>query len=432
MPHVSGLGDAAAIVVRLASTGAENTYSIQWTKTGIPIDSQGSVPSLGFRRGLSLSGDLSPNGSTAMKAAPTIYQIGETTAADNTLPEYMQPIMPLLNASVPKDYYSVLNFGGKFPIYAPPPGFTLRLGAQSTDFFLSGTYAVNGVRIGLIRIPTMSPPNVSLALQQLDTEIAYFNDNTDGLVVDVMRNPGGTVSFVESIAQRFIPTPFRTLGYEIRATGAWLFSFASQLNAARASNAPPQIIENLQNNFNEVLRAYNEKRGRSGPVSLNLTGSLILSPTPVAYKKPLMVLVDEFSASGADAFPAILQDNHRGPLFGMRTMGAGGTVTSFTGTAYTESIIRITTSLMNRANPVVTGEFPPAPYVENIGVRPDIVEDYMTRANLIGSGAPYVQAFDLVCIKLTNNWAMRQLFICIRADQTLHPAAQMLLDHLRQ
>ena len=118
-----------------------------------------------------------------------------------------------------------------------------------------------------------------------------------------------------------------------------------------------------------------------------------------------MVLVYEFSASGADAFPAILQDNHRGPLFGMRTMGAGGTVTSFTGTAYTESIIRITTSLMNRANPVVTAEFPPAPDVENIGVRPDIVEDYMTRANLIGGGAPYVQAFTSAIVNLVQNSA---------------------------
>jgi hypothetical protein len=31
--------------------------------------------------------------------------------------------------------------------------------------------------------------------------------------------------------------------------------------------------------------------------------------------------------------------------------------------------------------------------VENIGVRPDIAVDYMTRANLLNGGASFVQAF---------------------------------------
>lgn len=45
--------------------------------------------------------------------------------------------------------------------------------------------------------------------------------------------------------------------------------------------------------------------------------------------------------------------------------------------------------------------------------------------------APYVQAFDLVAIKLDDAWATRQLFVCVRSDQPLHPAAQLLLEHLR-
>ena len=48
---------------------------------------------------------------------------------------------------------------------------------------------------------------------------------------------------------------------------------------------------------------------------------------------------------------------------------------------------------MNRQEVVNTPDFPPAPYVENIGVRPDIPVDYMTRANLMNAGAPFVQAF---------------------------------------
>jgi DNA-binding transcriptional LysR family regulator len=46
--------------------------------------------------------------------------------------------------------------------------------------------------------------------------------------------------------------------------------------------------------------------------------------------------------------------------------------------------------------------------------------------------APYVQAFDLVSIQLIDAWAVRQLFICLRSDQTPHPAANLLLGHLQK
>ncbi len=115
-----------------------------------------------------------------------------------------------------------------------------------------------------------------------------------------------------------------------------------------------------------------------------------------------MVLVDEFTISSGDMIAAILQDNHRGPLFGMRTMGAGGTVVQFNCTTFTESRCSMTMSLMNRGTVVSNTEFPPSPYIENVGVRPDIVADYMTRANLISAGAPFVQAFTQTAVNLAQ------------------------------
>jgi hypothetical protein len=335
--------------------------------------------------------------------SPSVFQFADLVR-DDTLPAHMEPLRPLLNASVSRDYYSVLTFGGRFPIYALPSGFVTRpVPAGIPVFLLSGTYMAEGKRIGLLRIPTMSPPSTALVLQHLDQEIAFFNANTDALVVDVMRNPGGLVSFVEAISQRFMTAPFNIIGFEIRSTGAWLFSFASQLNIARATRPPNDpILLNLQRNFDEVLGAFNENRGRSAPVSLNSTGSLTLDPAPVRYSKPMIVLTDEFSASGADMFPAIIQDNGRAPLVGMRTMGAGGSVVGFPCTPYTESICRITVSLMNRGRLIQTAEYPAAPYIENIGVRPDIVLDYMTRENLMTGGAPFVQAFTQAILKVAQ------------------------------
>ena len=402
MPHAPDLGDAAVVSIRLSSSGALNDHVIPWVKSGIGILSQGPVPSP--RRGngrifLSTDSESSPDG-LATGSTPSLFQLAASAPVDNTLPAYMDPIRPLLNASAVK-FHAIRGLGARSPIYALPAEFVVRLGTQPAHFFFSGHFVADGVRIGLIRIPSMAPPNTALALQQLDQEIAFFNANTDVLIVDVMRNLGGFVQFSESVSQRLFTAPFQTVGFEIRATANWVTAFASRITNAQLSGAPPEIIQNLRNNFDEVLSAYNEERGRSAPVSLNSTGSLTLTPVAGAYSKPVMVLVDEFSASSADMFAAIIQDNRRGPIFGMRTMGAGGSVVSnFDCTAFTESLCSITVSLMNRGTVVSTPDFPPAPYIENIGVRPDIVVDYMTRANLMTAGGPFVQAFTQAAVAL--------------------------------
>jgi len=407
MPHIVDLGADATVVIRLAATGATSTYSIPWVKNGIPVLSQGPLPSPvrgNGRLSLSTDGqDITAGMPEATAAAAAVFKVADAGPSDDSLPAYMDPIRPLLNASVSKDYYSVLGFGARAPIFALPAGFTdlnascatciVRSG-EPLFYFVATFTTATGVRVGFLRIPSMSPPSASIALAQLDRAVALFAANTDALIVDVMRNPGGSVAFVEGVAQRLIPQPFNTIGFEIRATASWLFSFASQLTSARLNPAtPPAVLANLEANYNAVLAAFNESRGRTAPISLNSTGGLQLQPVAGAYAKPLMMLTDEFSASGGDMLPAIIQSNQRGPLFGWRTMGAGGSVVSFSGPAFTESIFRVTVSLMNRLHVVNTPDFPPAPYIENIGVRPDITVDYMTRANLLSAGAGFVQAF---------------------------------------
>ena len=417
IPGIHALGDTASVVIALAATGVGNTFVVPWTKSGIPITSVGPVPSPRTERRPFLTRRLGETGREAFPGfrygplwkGQTSTDVDESvlvpfnwrgeTANDDTLPAHAAPTLPLLNGSVPTEYYSVTGIASRFPVWAPPPGFVQRLGAAATDAFLTGTYVSNGVRIGFIRIPTMSPASTAQALLQLDQEIAFFNANTDGLIVDVMRNPGGVLSYVESLAQRFMPSEFRTMGFEIRATGAWLFSFAAQLTIAQLTNQPADVIQRLRDRYDEVERAYNERRGRSAPVPLNATATFVLQPAAVRYTKSMMLLVDEFSASAADMFSALIQDNERAPLFGMRTMGAGGSVVAYDGTAYTESITRVTVSQMNRGRLITNTEFPPTPYIENVGVRPDILRDYMTRDNLVGLGQPFVQAFTAAMVQ---------------------------------
>jgi Peptidase family S41 len=380
-----------------------NTYVIPWLKSGIGIESQGPLPSprRGNRRIFPTPTPASPADEAVGWSGPALAAIADLPVADNTLPSYLEPIRPLLNVSVPKPHYAILGFGARAPVYGLPPGFDVRLGTQPSHFFFSGTYVSNGVSIGFIRIPTMSPPNAALALQQLDEEIAFFNASTDVLVVDIMRNPGGSVNVVEAFAQRLFPQPFRTVGFEIRATAAWLTAIVQAIDSAQRQGAPSEVVQGLRAIMNEILTAYNENRGRTAPVPL-ASHSLTVPPAPNAYAKPLLLLVDELTASGGDMLAAIIQDNHRNSLFGMRTMGAGGSVSSFNCTALTESACFITLSLMNRGTVVSKTGFPPSPYIENVGVRPDIVVDYMTNANLMSAGAPFVQAFTDSAVKLAQ------------------------------
>jgi hypothetical protein len=221
--------------------------------------------------------------------SPAVFGVGNTVAADNTLPAYMEPLHSLLDASVPKDYYSC--------------------SVSARD--------------------RRSSPCL----------------------------PGSSSALAHSRRTSFSAGP----------------------------TSPRTVFGSASSVFRRCRRQAWRRRCNSSIRTV--------APVAGAYTHPLMVLVDEFSASGGDMFPAIIQDNNRGPLFGMRTMGAGGSVVAFNATAYTESIFRITVSLMNLGRLIQTGEFPLAPYIENIGVRPDIPFDYMTRANLMTAGAPFVQAF---------------------------------------
>jgi hypothetical protein len=409
VPHAVDLGDVAVASVRLAASGAVNDYQIPWTKSGIGVESQGPVPSP--RRGNGRIFLPPGQGSTGDDAVggvgPLLPQMGGSAVAGTLLPSYMNSMRPLLNVAVTKVPDAVRGLGARSPIFGLPAGFAVRLGTQSSHFFFSGTYMSGGVRIGFIRIPSMQPPNAALALQQLDQEIAFFNANTDVLVVDVMRNPGGSVDVTEAFAQRLFPSAFRSVGFESRASALWVESIVDAVVAAEAAGAPAEVIQNLRAIMNEIIDAYNQNRGRTAPVSLT-TGSLTLAPAANAYTRPVLLLVDEMTASGGDMFAAIVQDNHRGALLGMRTMGAGGSVTNFHCTTFTESTCAITQSLMNRGVVISGTEFPPTSYIENVGVRPDIVVDFMTRANLMSAGAPFVQAFTQAAVKLTQPAAVSQ------------------------
>ena len=396
LPRVVDLGDQAVVVIARQG-GAQETFSVPWLKTGNPLRVIGPTPS------------------------PSTSSLFAVPGEGADLPSYYEPWQELTNfrlpdndpllsgetvlddgTVVPRRY--VLGLGARAPVFLPglPANFVQRLG-RTSEFHFSGTFEADGLRIGYLRIPNFAPPSEASATVELQNEIAYLQQNTDGLVVDVMRNTGGGC-YMLTAASYLIPTPFFFFGEEVRVTIARINGIAAALANAISTGAPPFIIQIYQDMLAQLQLAYNQGRPRTPPLpacSLQMQGNQPARDAQgnlLAYTKPLIVLIDEFSISAGDIFPAMLQDNQRGPLVGTRTNGAGGSVSGFLVGTYSESVAGNTNSLVTRIAPVQVPGYPVAPYIENIGAHADIPLDYMTRSNLLSGGRPFVDAFTGVIV----------------------------------
>jgi len=293
------------------------------------------------------------------------------------------------------------GYGSRTPIFVNALSalkFTQRLGGATADFFYSGTFQFDELTIGYIRIPTYAPPSQPVALQQLEQELAYMSTNADGLIVDEMRNTGGNLCFGQEVARRLIPYPFQATGFALRPYWTRVLGFYNSMISAKANNASQEVIQQYEQDFKEMLAANQQGRLVTNPLPL-CSSSLTRDPATdqsgnvIAYQKPIVMLIDEFSTSAADSVPSMIQDAHRGLLYGMRTNGAGGNNTSFDAGPYSEGFTGMTLALQVRSNYIGTSDYPVTTLIENVGVRPDFEADYMTKNNLLQNGAPFVDGF---------------------------------------
>ena len=140
------------------------------------------------------------------------------------LPQYVPATGDYMTELLSAQWSGVMNveevglngFGSRNPLFLNALAgarFTRRLGGAAADFFYSGTFTYEELTIGYIRIPSYAPTSTAAALTQFEREIAFMNANTQGLIVDEMRNPGGNLCYGENIAARLIPYQFRATGF---------------------------------------------------------------------------------------------------------------------------------------------------------------------------------------------------------------------------
>jgi hypothetical protein len=115
--------------------------------------------------------------------------------------------------------------------------------------------------------------------------------------------------------------------------------------------------------------------------------SLDLTPLP-GYAGPLLVLIDEFSASSADAFPAVLQDNE--PRADVRPLDAGRRRPFGPEAAWRvrRGVRRRSRSRWASVRARRTCRAWSTNTLENNGAWPDFEDDIMTEENLLSGGRP--------------------------------------------
>jgi C-terminal processing protease CtpA/Prc len=211
------------------------------------------------------------------------------------------------------------------------------------------------------------------------------------------------------LAQFLIPQSFRSIPEIIRATDFWVADFSSQYYNSILGNAAAWQTELYGSFLQQVQQANSENRGDTGNIPLCFAAFETTPPamdqnrSVIAYSKPILVLTDDFTLSAAETLGALLQDNNRATFFGTRTDGGGGNVVSYNVGVYGEGQARVTLGLETRKAPVTTPGFPATNFIENVGIYPDILQDYMTLDNLQNGGATFLNGAIAALIQLVGN-----------------------------
>lgn len=403
IPSAGSVGDTARVVLRRAS-GQEVTYDIPWSKFGEPI--KNLPPTAGPFRIAGLAKERKAQTYIRDRSerfgeiadAWGIWRGERAWFPEDPSTAGEREWQSVQNASAHPDDIALIALGQPTPLYNPPPGFQLRLGARPTDLFVSGTFPVGNQTVGWIRIYTFLPASTAAALAQFRQEMIDLQAATSALVIDVMHNPGGNVCYAQELMRYLAQRPFWGVGYWIKPTAIWVQSFDARfLNVTPATPAwERQTLELYKN----LMRDAADKGNEIGVFPI-CSSSLTTLPQDVTYTKPILMLTNEFSVSAGDTFPMMFQDAQRGRIVGFRTGGLGGNVNSFLNTGIAEANLSITRSLITRERPV-EGDLGPTRFIENAGVRPNAVIDIMTRENLLTGGAPFVAAWIAEVRRLLN------------------------------
>ena len=304
-------GDKAIIVIK-SQNGGTATYAIPWVTIAIPLTQQGRVPNPGgkpFQVKTAFSESPVKRSMKEIGRATTnewgIWTGEEAPHEAVVVPKGMERLQSVQDFSALMPDHTVAGslvpFSSRFPQFNPPPGFRLRLGSKSTDEFVTGTFPVGTRTVGFIRIPSFAPASTTNALTQFRSEIQFLQQNTSGLVIDLLGNGGGNLCYTNTLVQYLSPQPFQTIPVKLRATQQWLINLENVLVPLEFNGGSQADIDILSGWIQQTQAALQQNRGDTDPIYLyspvfcNRAGGLVYPPATlngnnIAYTKPILLL----------------------------------------------------------------------------------------------------------------------------------------------
>ncbi len=236
--------------------------------------------------------------------------------------------------------------------------------------FVAHYYPTEKGNIGYLRIPHYSPypeseeeKSVSdigaLRMAQYQFAVQELEKNTVGLIIDQDHNCGGSVFWLEEFLGLFMDKPYEPMKFRFRASREEYLGWSEELENSKAYESTiwykhwTAVVELVKTHW--LMGDY--------LTDFSSFSNATYQPNSVRYTKPIIVLIDELSGSGGDAFPSLIQGYGRAKLLGTTTSGLGGHVVPLPPLTFSRMQIRITKSMFYRPDGVP---------VENNGAVPDI------------------------------------------------------------
>jgi hypothetical protein len=311
-------------------------------------------------------------------------------------------------ASRVENPYSV----GARKTFTPDLGKKIWQSNESDPFYAYIFQNTDKKLIGYIRIPSyvasMYTTDYVAAVDHFRKLVTLFQSTTDGLVIDQVNNPGGSVSYLYSLVSMLSDQAVKTPRHRMKITQSDVMSAIQGLekiaqikNDADAQKILGDVLDGYPATYQiaQFYKGYYEfiinefKAGHQLTAPYWIEGVDQINPAADHFTKPILLLINGLDFSGGDFFPAILQDNKRVKIFGTRTAGAGGYVLDFTyPNLFGIDKFRLTGSIAERVdlNPI-----------ENLGVKPD-VEYSMSADDLQNQYRGYIQAIQKTMSEMTR------------------------------
>jgi len=249
----------------------------------------------------------------------------------------------------------------------------------------------DGKKKGYIRIAAYDGDYAEV--QEFAKIITKFQAETEALVIDQVSNPGGSVFYLYALASHLTDKPLVTPRHRLiigesdahesadfllqlmrqQQGGAAKLKAKKKKAKAGEEEEPPnaggypvdgKFMALMVQSAQFILKAFNA--GSRFTDLIHVKGVADIDPAPKAeerYTKPILLLTNALDFSGGDFFPAIMQDNKRATILGVRTAGAGGIVNAYSVDQFGIDHLSATGSLAERPN---------GQPIENLGVTPDI------------------------------------------------------------